>query len=131
AADDECIVANPRHVATILVANVGAEEGIVRVTHTGAKRVLPPIELVVAECTRGVADLVEDAGDRTTECEVGGERPLELVASFHEQDFALRTHALGLRTPDRGGQIGRTTATDTSGIDPRFERTVKVVRPQD
>ena len=81
-AGDDGVVRNPAHVATVDVANVGAEDPELRLSHSRAERIDPPIELVVAERRRGVTHSVVVLDHWTPERQVRGGSALEQISGI-------------------------------------------------
>ena len=84
-------------------AHVGGEHVVVLVAHPRAERVDPPVELVVAESSRGVAEPVVDPRDRPAVGEIRRQRSLKLVAAVDEYPLAVGRRALRLGALDRRG----------------------------
>src|SRR5207302_11305937 len=59
------IVWNPAHVSAVGVADIGAEYSELRLSHSSTQCIDSPIEFVVAECRRGVANFVVVVNDWT------------------------------------------------------------------
>ena len=130
-AHDQRIVAYPRHVAPVGIANVRTEDGVVGVAHAGAQRVLRPVEFMVSQCARRETQVVEDLHDRTAEGQVGCRRTLEFIPTIQQDGLARGRHAARGRLMDGGGQVRCAPAALAAVVQTRLERAVKVVGGND
>jgi hypothetical protein len=127
---DQRIVANPRDVAAVLESNVRSKHAVALVAHSGAERVLSPVELVVAQCRGGVAEVIENLRDGPSERQVRRQRPLKLVATVDENPFARpvqRTRLPRARSSRRVPRRLHAARRRSDGL----KGAVKVVRPDD
>ena len=130
AAFDDGVGANPGHGPAIRVSDVRRKHSKLRVTHPGAKRILAPIEVVVADGRRRVAERIVEGNHRAAEREVRRGRALKQVAPV-EQHRRAGTRAFAFELADDGRKLRRSTAPSEVAIRPGFEATVEVVRRDD
>ena len=127
----ERVGADPRHRRPIREAHVGAEDGVSRVAHAGAERVLAPVELVIAKGTRGEADRVEHRDHRPAECEVGCWRALELIAAVQDDRLTRRRGALRLCAANGRGEVRGAASANAVHVGTCLEGAVHVVGGDD
>src|SRR5205814_10387789 len=81
-AGDDGVVRNPANVATVDIVNVGPQDPELRLSHSRAQRIDPPIELVVAERRRRVTHSVVVLYHWTPERQVRGGSALEQISGI-------------------------------------------------
>ena len=121
------ILPDPRRHIAERVAQVGRQDGVRGLRDACPQRVLPVVELVIAQRRGRDADGIHQRDHRAAVREVRGGRALKLVAAIHDHRVARRRDASGLCAADRGHECTSTTQQPAVRAEARFERAVEVV----